>query len=674
MTQKKKRESRRGRSISYKISRSLLAVLVPSLIIIIAISCVMSADTVTDLNGKVLEAQTDYAVSLVDDFFSSKVAAAKMFEESHELQEYFNAVSKPRDINEYEARETILKKLTSALERMEEEGVLQVWVADERTDSYLLSSGEVVAAGLADTEWYLQVCSEKKNVISEPYQDPATGKMVVSIVSPVYQHGSDGIAGFFGFDVDMDNLSQLLSAIKVGEEGYMELISNSSEYLYSDDPTVTGKNVVDLDITDDYKEKVFNGYNGKLNFDYKGSSYTSMFQNCETTGWLAVATLPLSEINATRDHLIVILVVVSIVILLVLTSLCIFMIHRMLNPLTKISSAMEEFSKGNLEVDIPIRGEDEVGRMAASVRSSIQLLKEVIEEISGVLGEISRGNLNIEVRGSYIGDFHFIKDALEQIVSSLNDTLRQINISAEQVSGGSEQVSEGAQSLAQGASVQAGTAEELSVNIMEISRQISSNAMHAEDVDKRVSALGKEAARSNHRMKELLAAMQDISDSSHEIVKIIKTIEDIAFQTNILSLNASVEAARAGEDGRGFAVVAGEIRNLAVKSAQASKNTAQLIGNSLDAVNNGIQIAQETADTLETATVGVREVVGAVKEISTASNEQAESVKQIMEGMEQIANVVQVNSATAQESAAASEELSAQAMLLKELIGKFQFR
>lgn len=235
-------------------------------------------------------------------------------------------------------------------------------------------------------------------------------------------------------------------------------------------------------------------------------------------------------------------------------------------------------------------------------------------------------------------------------------------------------MSEGAQSLAQGASVQAGTAEELSVNIMEISRQISSNAMHAEDVDKRVSALGKEAARSNHRMKELLAAMQDISDSSHEIVKIIKTIEDIAFQTNILSLNASVEAARAGEDGRGFAVVAGEIRNLAVKSAQASKNTAQLIGNSLDAVNNGIQIAQETADTLETATVGVREVVGAVKEISTASNEQAESVKQIMEGMEQIANVVQVNSATAQESAAASEELSAQAMLLKELIGKFQFR
>lgn len=454
----------------------------------------------------------------------------------------------------------------------------------------------------------------------------------------------------------------------------MEMISNSSEYIYSDDPTATGKNVVDLDITDDYKEKVFNGYNGKLNFDYKGSSYTSMFQNCKTTGWLAVATLPLSEINATRDHLIVILVVVSIVILLVLTSLCIFMIHRMLNPLTKISSAMEEFSKGNLEVDIPIRGEDEVGRMAASVRSSIQLLKEVIEEISGVLGEISRGNLNIEVRGSYIGDFHFIKDALEQIVSSLNDTLRQINISAEQVSGGSEQVSEGAQSLAQGASVQAGTAEELSVNIMEISRQISSNAMHAEDVDKRVSALGKEAARSNHRMKELLAAMQDISDSSHEIVKIIKTIEDIAFQTNILSLNASVEAARAGEDGRGFAVVAGEIRNLAVKSAQASKNTAQLIGNSLDAVNNGIQIAQETADTLETATVGVREVVGAVKEISTASNEQAESVKQIMEGMEQIANVVQVNSATAQESAAASEELSAQAMLLKELIGKFQFR
>lgn len=660
--------------MSSKINLSLLAVLIPALAILIVISCAVAARSISGLNDKLLDAQTDYAVSIVDDFFNSKVAAVSMFEGSDDLQNYFQAVSSPQDIESYGDRATVLKELSGALARMEEEKVLEAWAADPRTDSYLLSSGKVVAADLLDTVWYQPVLDSRKTVISEPYVDPATGEDIVSVVSPVFESSGNNIAGFMGMDVYVSSLTELLSGIQVGEEGYLELVSNSADYIYSDDPTATGRNVTELDISDEYKEKVQNDYNGVLDFSYSGIAYTAMFRNSENTGWLAIATLPVSEVNATRNYLIMVLAVLSIAILAILIVVIVIIVRRTMRPLSEISGSMEEFAQGNLEVDIQVRGQDEIGRMADSVRASVNSLKEMIDDISRVLGEVSRGNLNLAVGDNYIGDFRFIREALEQIISSLNITLGQINTSAEQVSCGSEQVSEGAQSLAQGASEQAGAVEQLAVSIGEISRQITANAGSAMDANNMVSNVGNETAESNRRMQELLAAMVDVRRCSQEIAKIIKVIEDIAFQTNILALNAAVEAARAGESGRGFAVVAGEVRNLAAKSAEASRNTAALIENSMKVVENGARIADETAGTLQRVTDGVKDIVEAIDRISESSGEQAHSVEQVTQGIEQISGVVQMNSATAEESAAASQELSAQAALLKELIRTFQLQ
>ncbi|MEG2769394.1 MAG: methyl-accepting chemotaxis protein, partial [Oscillospiraceae bacterium] len=245
---------------------------------------------------------------------------------------------------------------------------------------------------------------------------------------------------------------------------------------------------------------------------------------------------------------------------------------------------------------------------------------------------------------------------------------------SEQVASGSDQVSSGAQALSQGATEQASSIEELSATIQAVSNQIKDNANNAKMASELSSMAGKEVQNGNEHMQSMIVAMEDISSTSNKIGKIIKTIDDIAFQTNILALNAAVEAARAGSAGKGFAVVANEVRNLAGKSAEAAKNTTSLIESSINAVANGTKIADETAMSLKVVVEKSNLVLQKVEEIAEASAEQANSVVQITTGVDQISAVIQTNSATAEESAAASEELSSQSQMLKDLVGKFTLR
>lgn len=349
--------------------------------------------------------------------------------------------------------------------------------------------------------------------------------------------------------------------------------------------------------------------------------------------------------------------------------------RMIVKPLGEVEKAMERIAEGKMEQEFTYESNDEIGLLIDNVQKSCEVLEESIGDLTRLLTEMANGNFDIRAKeGVYQGDLEPILLAIRQMNKNLSATLSQINVASDEVANGAEQVSSGAQALSQGATEQASAVEELAATINDISMQVQQTADNAREASAKVIEAQNELLFSNDHMSEMIDAMQEIEQKSGDIGKIIKTIEDIAFQTNILALNAAVEAARAGEAGKGFAVVADEVRNLASKSAEAASNTTNLIEGTIHAVTNGTQIAGQTADALRVTVESTKQVVEYVDKISNAAIEQADAINQVTQGVDQISSVVQTNSATAEESAAASQELAGQSQLLKSLVSKFDLR
>lgn len=405
------------------------------------------------------------------------------------------------------------------------------------------------------------------------------------------------------------------------------------------------------------------------------AAYSPILDENEKTIGAIFAGINISEIYAELLEAIIICVVVTIVAAAAATVfVIIFVKSNVVKPVNNLVTVSGEMAHGNLSVQVGRLPNNEIGMLGQSIGETLSNLQVYINDISEHMERMAGGDMTKEVTRDYVGDFESIKTSINKISGALNNTLSSINIAAEQVNSGAEQVATAAQSLSQGATEQASSIQELSSSIMSVSEQVNENAKNVGIASDYVQESQNGIETSNKFMHQMMEAMQDINESSTQISKIIKVIDDIAFQTNILALNAAVEAARAGAAGKGFSVVADEVRNLASKSADAAKQTTLLIDGSVTSVGKGMEIAEETANALEAVKAQSEMVVQTIKKIKEASNEQAESINQITIGLEQISSVVQTNSATSQESAAASQELSGQAQMLQEEISQFKLK
>lgn len=517
--------------------------------------------------------------------------------------------------------------------------------------------------------------------ITEPYSyQLSNGETVwlITISNPIFDHNGTFI-GVANCDILTDTLNNLPYDTNNYKTAYSFILTNNQNHVtHTADRSLFGTQFQ----TDnaELSNAIATGqghmhytenriFGGKAIETFEPISVNGLDQN-----WSSAFVVNSSEALAATHQVIFMIMAIAIAGIVALAVLSALLLRTSLKPVAGIVHFSQELGDGNLAAELSISQDNELGDIAASLKGTAATLQNYIGEISRVLGEISQCNLNITTSVNFSGDFVPISAAMTEIIDALNQTMQRIQTVSNQVSSGASQISSGAQAMSQGATEQAATIQELSASISEVAKGIQNNAAQVHEAANRVDEAVLGIDESNSYMEKMLHSMDAINQSSNQIGKIIKVIEDIAFQTNILALNAAVEAARAGEAGKGFAVVADEVRNLASKSAEAAKQTTALIKGSVDEVTQGSKVAQETAKSLKTVADKAMMVKTNIEEIDRSSSEQALAIVQITQGIDQVSVVVQTNSATAEQSAAASEELFSQSEMLNNEIKKFKLR
>ncbi len=537
---------------------------------------------------------------------------------------------------------------------------------------------------------YFKNAMNGRTTVTEPMIAKSTGKMSVIVAAPLWDNGVAGkkAVGCVYFVPHEEFLNDIVRDLKVSENSTAYILGKSGVVIADSDSKLVKEQRSYIALAEEekgYKElagvhqKMIAGEDGSDTIKINGKSTLIGHAPIEgTDGWSIAVSAPSMDYLESSVTFIFITIAIALICAIICSVNSAKMGMRIGGPVAQCTERLRLLSEGDLSSPVPqINTNDETKILAEATERLVGDMNSIIGDIGRMLNSMANGDFNVSSscgEDVYRGDFHVLIESVSEINHKLSSTIAQINTSADQVSTGSDQVSGGAQSLSQGATEQASSIEELTSTVLTISDKVkdtAENCINGKELTEESAGYINEATECMGRLTD---AMHDISDASNEISRIIKAIEDIAFQTNILALNAAVEAARAGDAGKGFAVVADEVRNLASKSSEAAKETTVLIERAIAAVENGTGITEQTARAVSDVADRSEKVRDIVAQIADASTVQSDMIAQVTQGMEQISGVVQTNSATAEESAAASEELSGQALMLKKLVGEFKLR
>ena len=636
-----------------------------------------------------LESRAQQVSNKLDGYFAGYLAQVRTLQSDPVLAQMFDAWAAQKDGKpdaSAERLEAAIDGYMNNVYNVYSDELLDVFMADVKTQTLIYQEkvdGGALKEGdydLNSRPWFQELQSSSTGlVVTEPYQDLTTGKIVVSVIGSVTENGS--VTGVVGLDITLDYLGQLGKSFTSGSN-FLVITSKDGYILYHPDSALQNKNLTDEKIDsrlasllqsksgDDTKQRA-----GTARFTMQGKDAVGVAASGADTGWNIVYGTDYSSYTSAVRQMDNRLVLLYLGIVLVLSVLVLIIGRAIVKPLSSLTQTANRIADGEVDLTIDVHTNDETGVLAEAFGRIVERLKtymQYIDEICGALDKMAEGDYTLRLQCDYIGEFARIKDALLNTQTSVASIVRMLQENARNVTGGAEQVAAAAQSLAQGATEQSSAVSELTETLDGISAQVSQSAEQSQLARQRTSETSENIRRSDAQMKQLQAAMEAISAAANQIGKINKTIDDIAFQTNILALNAAVEAARAGSAGKGFAVVADEVRNLAGKSAEAAKTTQELVQQALAAVRNGNDMSRMVGETLKKSVESAEAVVNVVDSISDASAAQAQSIAQVAQGVSQIATVVETNSAAAEESAALGQQFSKEAETLDKLVGRFK--
>lgn len=673
---KETKRKRNKKGIMYQIQSKIGVSVAMVMALVTVVVVVVVYNLLSSANATELQQDSEAAALEVEKYFAP---FERMVEQQAVHKDIIEILDTTQNGDKMDANKLYAEVVNELAEtqQLDAANILDTWIADIDSSTIIMSDGYVSGSDFdITTREYFSCTKTEKTVLTKPYEDVNTGETVLSVAAPVY-NDKGNLVGISGMDIAIDEIMDFMQNYAIGEEGYTMLLTQTGIYIYHPNEALIDTQIQDMDITSNVIAAIENQNAELLKYTVNKEVKYGYVLPVGETGFVVLSCIPSGQYYSS---------LVTAVLLLALVFICgfVFIIvvmakaaHKIVEPLIELDEAAMELAEGNLEVTINAQSDDEVGDLGRSIEKTVTRLKEYInyiDEISEVLADMADGKLTIHLKYDYVGEFQKVKEALLHISDSMNEVMTNIVQSSNQVSTGSDDLARAAQGMAEGSEAQAAAVEELLATTTTVAEQVRENK---NDSDKS-AAYTKEVAdmmeASRHQMDVMREAMNKIQESSNKVVGVIKTIEDIAEQTNLLSLNASIEAARAGEAGKGFAVVAGEIGSLANESANAVNTTRELIGVSLGEVEKGNTIVNEVVEALANATERVEIANGMIQKSAETAEVQMQSIEQIREGVEEMSHGIQDNSAMAEETSATSQELAAQAVVLNELVQKFELK